>query len=71
MGIQIEELTTERLALGKYVTEKTYVRLGQEVSGEQGQEVAIEYQVFRNWEFVASTTSSGNNGADLIWHKRY
>ncbi|MGH7858900.1 MAG: translocation/assembly module TamB domain-containing protein, partial [Candidatus Binatia bacterium] len=71
MGIQIEELTTERVAVGKYLTERTYVRVGQEVGGDQGQEVALEYEIFRNWEFVASTTSTGNNGADVIWHKRY
>jgi translocation and assembly module TamB len=70
-GIQIEEASSSRVALGKYLTEKTYLRVGQDIGGNGGQEAAIDYEIIPNWELETSTTSAGAHGADVIWHKRY
>ncbi|MGH7898478.1 MAG: translocation/assembly module TamB domain-containing protein, partial [Candidatus Binatia bacterium] len=70
-GIQVEELSTERIALGTYLTEKTYVTLGQDIGNRQGQELAVEYQFVPNWSVQTSTSTIGGSGMDLIWHRRY
>jgi len=31
----------------------------------------MEYQVVPDWKIGTSTTSTGSNGIDVIWHKRY
>jgi len=33
--------------------------------------VTIEYQLKENWQLKASTTDRGNNGADILWKKKY
>jgi autotransporter translocation and assembly factor TamB len=69
-GIQVEEVSKERVALGSYVTEKTYVTVAENVA-QQGQEAGIEYELTRRWSLSTSTTSAGASGADVIWRLRY
>lgn len=71
LGVQVEEMSGERLALGKYVGERTYVTVGQTLGTEPGQEVSVEYELTSNWSFVASTSTAGSNNIDLRWEKRY
>ncbi len=71
MGVHIEELSTSRVAVGKYISEKTFVTVAQTLDEEPGQEVAIEYRFLPNWAAVTSTTSTGNSAADVIWRKQY
>jgi autotransporter translocation and assembly factor TamB len=56
---------------GQYVGRNTYVSFSQEVSGKYGREVSAEYQITREWRFSVSSSTSGPDGADLIWQKRY
>jgi len=60
-----------RIGFGRYVGPGAYVSVSQQLSGEQGREVSIEYQIAPDWKFSSSTTSTGSNGIDIIWHKRY
>ena len=73
LGIDIRQVDFGggRVGFGRYVGGKTYVSFSQELSGERGQGVALEYQVARDWKIGTSTTSTGSNGIDVIWHKRY
>ncbi len=70
-GVQIEELSSEKVTLGKYVTEKTYVTASQGLLGEEGEEVGVEYQFRPHWGIRTSTSSTGSSGVDLTWKKRY
>jgi translocation and assembly module TamB len=69
-GIQVQEVSTERVALGTYLTERTYVTIAENVA-KQGQEVGIEYELTRHWGVSTSTTSAGGSGADVVWRVRY
>jgi translocation and assembly module TamB len=72
LGVQIEEISTERVAVGAYVAENTFVTVAQDVGGEGGREVSIEYEfVPPSWSIVTSTSSTGESGGDVIWKKRY
>lgn len=72
LGVQIEEISAERVAVGAYVAENTFVTVAQDVGGEGGREVAIEYEFLPpNWSIVTSTNTTGESGGDVIWKKRY
>lgn len=73
LGVDIREVDFSggRVGFGHYVGSKTYVSVSQQLSGEHGREVQLEYQIARDWKIGTSTTSTGSNGIDIIWHKRY
>ena len=73
LGIDIRQVDFGggQIGFGRYVGGKTYVSVSQQLSGEQGREVALEYDVARDWKIGTSTSSTGSNGIDIIWHKRY
>ena len=73
LGLDIREIDFNggRIGFGRYVGNKTYVSVAQEISGEHGREVSVEYEIARDWKIGTSTTSTGSNGIDIIWHKRY
>lgn len=71
LGLQIEELSSTRARVGAYVGRNIFVALGQEFSGERGQELSIEYEFLPGWSLVGSTTTQGTNSADLVWRIRY
>jgi len=61
-----------KVGVGKYVAPGVFVSTSQQLGGEKpGQDVSIEYQLSDHWQLKASTTSRGNNGADILWKKRY
>jgi len=60
-----------RVGFGRYIGGQTYVTVGQELAGERGQEVTVEYQLAPDWKIESSTTSKGASEVDLIWQKRY
>jgi autotransporter translocation and assembly factor TamB len=70
-GVQVEEMSSERVALGAYVTDRTHVTVGQDVAGKRGQEASVEYEITRGWGLATSTSSAGSSGADVVWRKRY
>ncbi|HKY06799.1 MAG TPA: translocation/assembly module TamB [Candidatus Binatia bacterium] len=73
LGIDISEveLGGGRIGLGKYIGSKTYVSASQQLTGERGHEVALEYELAPDWKVATSATSTGSSGIDIIWHKRY
>ena len=70
-GIQLQELSASRVALGTYLTDKTFVTVGQKYGAQQGQEMRVEYELTRQWSITSSASSAGGSGADVIWHRRY
>ncbi len=60
-----------RLGFGRYIGRSTYVTVNQELAGERGQEVSVEYQLAPNWKIGSTTTSKGSSEVGVIWHKRY
>ncbi len=73
LGVDIREVDFSggRVGFGRYVGSKTYVSVSQQLAGEHGREVSLEYEIARDWKIGTSTTSTGSNGIDIIWHKRY
>jgi autotransporter translocation and assembly factor TamB len=73
LGVDLREMDFSggRVGFGRYVGNKTYVSVSQELSGEHGRQVSMEYQVAPDWKIGTSTTGSGSNGIDIIWNKRY
>ncbi len=73
LGVDINDVdfSGEQVGFGRYIGRDTYVSVSQQLSGERGREVAVEYQVAPDWKIGTSTTSTGSNGIDVIWHKRY
>ena len=73
LGVDIREVDFSggQVGFGRYLGSKTYVSMSQQLSGEHGREVKLEYQIAPDWKLGTSTTSTGANAIDLIWHKRY
>jgi translocation and assembly module TamB len=60
-----------RVGFGRYVGNRAYVTASQELAGERGRQVGLEYQIAPDWKVGTTTSSTGSNGIDIIWHKRY
>jgi translocation and assembly module TamB len=60
-----------QVRFGQYLGRKTFVSVGQEISGEGGRQVAAEYQITTAWKLSVTSTTDRTSGVDLIWHKRY
>jgi autotransporter translocation and assembly factor TamB len=61
-----------RVSAGRYVAEDVFLSLGQEFGGRRaGQVVGVEYSVSRSVSVRASTSTTGDNAVDLLWHYRY
>jgi translocation and assembly module TamB len=73
LGFDIGEVDFSggRVGFGRYVGSKTYVSAAQQLTGEHGREVALEYEIAQDWKIGTSATSTGSSGIDIIWHKRY
>ena len=73
LGFDIREVDFSggRVGFGRYVGSKTYVSASQQLAGEHGREVALEYEIAPDWKIGTSATSTGSSGIDIIWHKRY
>ena len=73
LGVDIREIDFSggQVGFSRYLGSKTYVSVSQQLSGEHGQEVEVEYQIAPDWKLGSSTSSTGSKGIDLIWHKRY
>jgi translocation and assembly module TamB len=65
------EVADGRFRVGRYVGDKTFLSVGQEITGKYGQEVAVEFRITRDWKLGVSSSTEGTNGVDIIWHKRY
>ncbi|MDH3445888.1 MAG: translocation/assembly module TamB, partial [Deltaproteobacteria bacterium] len=60
-----------KIGFGRYIGRDTYVSASQELAGERGREVSIEYQLAPDWKIGTSTNTQGSSGADIIWSKQY
>jgi autotransporter translocation and assembly factor TamB len=60
-----------KVSVGKYVTKDVYVSTSQQLGEKQEREVAVEYQLDRQWQLKGTTTSRGTSGVDVFWQKRY
>jgi autotransporter translocation and assembly factor TamB len=73
LGVDIRQVSFAGggIGFGSYVGDRTYLSVSQQLSGEHGREVSVEYQLAPEWKLGTSTTSTGSSGIDLIWQKRY
>jgi translocation and assembly module TamB len=71
LGIDIREVSSGQVGIGRYIGDRTYVSASQQLSGEHGNEVSLEYKIAKDWKIGTSATSTGDSGIDIIWHKRY
>ncbi len=70
-GIHVEELSSERLAVGSNVTKDTYVSVAQNLGDRKGEEVSLQHEIVRDWSVQGTTNTNGGSGLDVIWHRRY
>ena len=73
LGIDLSDIsyTGGQVRFGRYVGERTYLSVSQEIAGQLGQEVTVEYQLTPDWRVGATTATERGSGVDVIWHKRY
>jgi translocation and assembly module TamB len=73
LGVDIRKIDFSggQVGFGRYIGSRTYVSMAQQVSGEHGREVQLEYRIAPDWKVGTSATSSGSSSIDLIWQKRY
>lgn len=73
LGVDISELDFSggRIGFGRYIGRGTYVSASQQLTDEYGREVRLEYEIAKDIKIGTSTSSTGGNGIDVIWHKRY
>jgi translocation and assembly module TamB len=65
------DLAGGQLRYGRYISRNTFVSLGQDLTGKNAQEASAEYQITPEWKLSVTTSSKGERGVDIIWHKRY
>jgi translocation and assembly module TamB len=65
------EVADGRVRVGRYVGDKTFFSVGQEIAGSYGREVAVEFRITEDWKLGVSSSTEGTSGVDVIWHKRY
>jgi translocation and assembly module TamB len=65
------DVNNDKVGIGSYIGRNTYVSVSEELAGEKGREVKVEYQIAPEWKVGTSTDSSGSSGVDLIWSKQY
>ena len=73
LGLDLGEIDVSggQIGLGRYIGNRTYVSISQELSGEAGREISIEYQIGPDWKITSSTSTTGSSGVGILWHKRY
>jgi translocation and assembly module TamB len=73
LGLDLGEVDVSggQIGFGRYIGDRTYVSISQELSGEAGREVSIEYQIGPDWKITSSTSTTGSSGVGILWHKRY
>jgi translocation and assembly module TamB len=59
LGVDIRQVDFSggRIGFGSYVGDRTFISVSQELSGEHGREVSVEYQLAPDWKIGTSTTS--------------
>lgn len=73
LGVDVGSIdfSGDAVRYGQYVGGDTFISVSQEISGKYGREVSAEYQITSDWKFSVSSSTTGPDGADIIWQKRY
>ena len=73
LGLDVGEVNASggQIGFGRYVGSNTYFSVSQELSGQRGENVSLDYQFAPDWKISTSRSSTGSNGIDVIWQKRY
>ncbi len=73
LGIDLSGLDFSggHVGFGRALTRKTRIAATQSIGGEQGQAVAIDYEIAPDLDLRTSANSKGASSADIIWRKRY
>jgi autotransporter translocation and assembly factor TamB len=73
LGLDLGEIDAGggQIGFGRYIGNRTYVSVSQQLSGEAGREVSIEYQIGPDWKITSSTSTTGTSGVGILWHRRY
>ncbi len=73
LGLDVGELDFSggQIGFGRYIGDRAYFSVSQELSGEAGRQVSIEYRIGPDWKIVTSTSSTGTSGIGILWQKRY
>jgi translocation and assembly module TamB len=73
LGVDIGSIdfSGDAVRFGQYVGRDTFVSFSQEISGKHGQEIALKYQITSEWKLSVSSSTTGPDGIDLIWYRRY
>jgi translocation and assembly module TamB len=73
LGLDLSDIsfTGGQVRFGRYVGDRTYLSVAQQVAGERRSEVTVEYQFAPDWRVGATSASEGRSGVDIIWQKRY
>jgi autotransporter translocation and assembly factor TamB len=66
-----EDGTPEEVSVGKYVSDRVFVRVGQSLGPNPRERVAAEYRLNRNWSIAGDLDSTESAGADLIFTFEY
>jgi autotransporter translocation and assembly factor TamB len=68
---QIGQAVSQALGFQELGVDITNVSVTHNVSGKYGQEVSAEYRITSEWRFSVSASTTGADGADIIWQRRY
>jgi autotransporter translocation and assembly factor TamB len=73
LGIDLGDVSFNggKVGFGRYVDQNTYVEMSQELDGEKGRKVGVEYQLAPDWKIGTSTDTRGSSGVEIIWSKQY
>jgi translocation and assembly module TamB len=73
LGVDIGSIdfSGEAVRFGQFIGRDTFVSFSQEVSGKYGQEVSVQYHITPEWKLSVSSSTTGPDGIDLIWYRRY
>jgi autotransporter translocation and assembly factor TamB len=73
LGVDIGSIdfSGEAVRFGQFVGRDTFISFSQEVSGKYGQEISVQYHITSEWKLSVSSSTTGPDGIDLIWSRRY
>ncbi|MCH8567909.1 MAG: translocation/assembly module TamB domain-containing protein [Balneolales bacterium] len=78
LGVDVVEIETSgrtgggtRIKAGKYLSDRVFVALVQELGSDQNSQVIIEYLIRRNLELILTGSDDTGAGIDILWRHDY
>jgi autotransporter translocation and assembly factor TamB len=73
LGVDIGSIdfSGDAVRFGQFIGRDTFISFSQEVSGKYGQEISVQYHITSEWKLGVSSSTTGPDGIDLIWYRRY